>query len=178
MFASLILVYWLKNLQAQDSTNSLHMTNPGLGGKFFHTFSMFTFSTTILMTNSPRQQNKNKVNVCSILVNRKKNYSLSLIDWMIFGYIHFIIILFLRKFWSFIIWGHVDVARLTSFHQKRTYNHSIWNLIFNIYLLLLNYFYYISTFHLLISKYVVLYFQHYEIYSYSLKHYLQMTKYC
>ncbi len=29
----------------------------------------------ILMTNSPREQKKNKVNVCSILVNRKKkNY--------------------------------------------------------------------------------------------------------
>ncbi len=30
----------------------------------------------ILMTNSPREQKKNKVNVCSILVNRKKNFNL------------------------------------------------------------------------------------------------------
>jgi hypothetical protein len=72
-----------------------------LGGNFFHTFSMFTFSTTILMTNSPREQNKNKVNVCSILVNRKKNYSPSLIDRMIFGYIHFIIILIFEKILKF-----------------------------------------------------------------------------
>jgi hypothetical protein len=26
------------------------------------------------MTNSPREQKTNKINVCSVLVNRKKNY--------------------------------------------------------------------------------------------------------
>jgi len=32
------------------------------------------------MTNSLRKQKKNKVNVCSILVNRKKNYNLGSSD--------------------------------------------------------------------------------------------------
>jgi hypothetical protein len=35
---------------------------------------------------------------------------------------------------------------------KRTYNHNIWNIISNIHFKLLNYFYYISTPHLLITK--------------------------
>jgi hypothetical protein len=39
----------------------------------------------VLVTNSPREQKKNNINVCSILVNRKKNYNLSLSDWMVFG---------------------------------------------------------------------------------------------
>jgi len=66
------------------------------------------------MTNSPRGQKKNKVNIWLILVNWKKNYNPGSSDWMIFGNVF----LFLGNFWSFIIRGHVDVVRLTSFHHK------------------------------------------------------------
>jgi hypothetical protein len=41
------------------------------------------------MTNSPREQKKNKDNVCSILVNRKKTYNPSASDWMIFGHVFY-----------------------------------------------------------------------------------------
>ncbi len=40
----------------------------------------------ILVTNSPREEKKNKVNVCSILVNRKKNYNPGSSDGIIFEY--------------------------------------------------------------------------------------------
>ncbi len=49
----------------------------------------------IIVTNSPREQKKNKVNVCSILVNRKKKYILGSSDSMIFGYF-FIFVKFLK----------------------------------------------------------------------------------
>jgi hypothetical protein len=39
------------------------------------------------MTNSPKKQKKNKVNVCSILVNSKKNLIYVSSDWMIFVYV-------------------------------------------------------------------------------------------
>jgi hypothetical protein len=58
----------------------------------------------------------------------------------------------LGKFWSFIIGGHVDVARLLVSTTNRTYNHNTWNIISNIHFLLLNYFYYISILHLFIIK--------------------------
>jgi hypothetical protein len=43
----------------------------------------------ILLTNSPREQKKNKVNVCSILINKKKNYNLGSSDSMVFGYVFY-----------------------------------------------------------------------------------------
>ncbi len=54
----------------------------------------------IFMTNNPKEQKKNKVNVCLILVNTKTKFNSSSSDWMIFGYF-----LFLEKNWSFIIGG-------------------------------------------------------------------------
>jgi hypothetical protein len=41
------------------------------------------------MTNSPKKQKKNKVNVCSILVNGKKFLNPGSSDWMIFGYVFY-----------------------------------------------------------------------------------------
>ncbi len=41
------------------------------------------------MTNNPKEQKKNKVDVCSILVNKNKNYNLGSSDWMIFGYVFY-----------------------------------------------------------------------------------------
>jgi len=52
----------------------------------------------ILLTNNPREQKKNKVNVCSILINKKKNYNLGSSDSMIFGYF-FIFELFLKFYY-------------------------------------------------------------------------------
>ncbi len=66
------------------------------------------------MINSPREQNKNKVNVRSILVNRNNNNNPSSSDWIIFGHVF----LFLDFFGNFIIEGHVDMSKLTSFHHK------------------------------------------------------------
>jgi hypothetical protein len=48
----------------------------------------------ILVTNSPREQKKKKkVYVCSVLVNKKKNYKLGSIGWMIFEHVVY--------FWEF-----------------------------------------------------------------------------
>jgi hypothetical protein len=74
-----------------------------------HVLQLTRVDGPILMTNSPREQKKNKINVCSILVNRKKIYNLTLSDWMVFGK-------FLKFYYR---GGHVDVARLTSFHHKK-----------------------------------------------------------
>jgi len=41
------------------------------------------------VTNSPREEKKNKVNVCSILVNRKKNYNPGSSDGIIFEYVFY-----------------------------------------------------------------------------------------
>jgi hypothetical protein len=43
----------------------------------------------ILLTKNPREQKKNKVNVCSILINKKKNYNLGSSDSIIFGYVFY-----------------------------------------------------------------------------------------
>jgi hypothetical protein len=83
----------------------------------------------ILLTNSPRKQKKNKVNVCSILMGSSviwyyepiiHNITLNIIhnmsssDWIIFGYVFFIFELFKK----YIIGGHVAMVRLISFHHK------------------------------------------------------------
>jgi hypothetical protein len=43
----------------------------------------------ILVTNSPIEEKNNKVNVCSILVNRMKNYNLGSNDGIIFEYVFY-----------------------------------------------------------------------------------------
>ncbi len=68
----------------------------------------------IFVKNNPQEQKKDKINVCSVLVNRKIIYKIQAqtIEWIL-G-----IFLFLGIFWSFIVGEHVDMARLTSFHHK------------------------------------------------------------
>jgi hypothetical protein len=68
----------------------------------------------ILMTNSSREQKKNKVIVCSILVNRKKFFNLSFKGLNDFWVCFFIFGRNLKFYYR----GHVDVATLTSFYLK------------------------------------------------------------
>jgi hypothetical protein len=101
-------------------------------------------------------------------IERKNIIWVQVIEWFLS------IFIFLGKFWNFIIGGMLMWLDLLVSTTKKTYNHSIWNLIFSIYFLLLNYFYYISTFHLLITKLCFIIFQHHEIYNYLLKQYSQI----
>jgi hypothetical protein len=62
---------------------------------------------------------------------------------------------------------------------KRTYNLSIWNLIFNIHFVIYEIIFFMCPLSIyLLINYVLLYFQHHEIYNYLLKQYSQMIKHC
>jgi hypothetical protein len=76
---------------------------------------------------------KNKVNLLSILsVYREQDFHLSSSDWMIFGYVFYLWEVLKR----FIIFGHANVTRLTSFHHKENLKcHNIWNLLSTVHLL-------------------------------------------
>jgi hypothetical protein len=123
-------------------TNALYPIRLAFLFRIFYVFPLWKnrVGMPILMINSPREQKKNKVIVCSVSVNRKKKFNLSL-KWLNDFWVWF---LFLGEIWSFIIGGTLMWLGLLVSITKRTYNHSIWNLIFNI--------------HFFVTKLVLLYF--------------------
>ncbi len=86
----------------------------------------------ILLTNNPRKQKKNKVNICSILINNKKIIIWAQVIELFCG----MFFLFLNYLKIIIIGGMLLWLGLLVFTTKRTYNHSIWNLILNIHFLI------------------------------------------
>ncbi len=110
----------LKDVQSQKALE--HFTSLVGHGNEQDGLSNTRVGELILVINSPRkQQNKNKINVCSILVNRIKNYNLDSNDWMILEYVFWYWI-----FWgSFIIGGMLMWLGLLASTTKRTYNHNM-----------------------------------------------------